>query len=132
MELLITPFFNGSAPSELSGSRAELGQNAAQITWGASVKASSQFVVLDDDEKKEAFRKFVRSSGGWNDEEIATWSDEELNALCLQWISADRREASEYSLDTDTPDWESYEADENICHRLFKGSDNEVYFYIGE
>ncbi len=29
-------------------------------------------------------------------------------------------------------DWEAYEQDENVSHRLFKGDDGEIYFYIGE
>ena len=29
-------------------------------------------------------------------------------------------------------DWEAYEQDENVSHRLFKCDDGEIYFYIGE
>jgi hypothetical protein len=37
-------------------------------------------------------RDFARSSGGWNDEECAAWTPQEVNALFLQWVAGDVRQ----------------------------------------
>lgn len=126
MELNITKFFNEVCPRDYSASVAEIGANAGADTWRAACDDSADYMILDNDEKREAFRDFVRDSGGWNKEEIYSWSNLELNALLLQWIAGDIREAG---LD-DGVDWEDYNKSEN-AGRLFKGTDNEVYFYIG-
>jgi hypothetical protein len=93
MELEITHLAESYAP-EFSGSAAELGDNAGQITWANNIESVNlvRRPLLDTDEKKEAFRDFVKDSGGWTREEIDEWSDTELNALCHQWIMGDVRE----------------------------------------
>lgn len=126
MEIDITTFFNSCAPMDYSASCAEIGQNAGADTWRAAVDDSPDNMLLDSDEKREAFRAFVKSSGGWNEEEIAAWSDIELNALFLQWISGDMRENDL----APGCDWDAYEANENVCHTIFKGMDNEIYFSL--
>lgn len=128
-ELNITAYFHHGHHCIISASQAELGVNAGQITWNNAKTATTPFGMLDTDEKKDAFRKFVRSSGGWNDEEVAAFSDTDLNALLLQWISGDIREAG---LDVEEPDWDAYEKDEQVVHRIYLADDGEVYFDIGE
>lgn len=82
-------------------------------------------------ERKEAFRDFVKESGGWTVEEIAAWDDTELNALCLQWIAGDVRECFG---DADFADWDWAEYEED-CEagrspsRFFR-ADGKVYFDI--
>lgn len=71
MELNITRFFNEAACDD-----------------------SEDYMILDDEEKREAFRAHVKGFGDWTDEEIAAWSDRELNALLLQMISGDIRESN--------------------------------------
>lgn len=134
MELDITAFFNVANPIEYSASVAEIGNNAGSITWGNAREAD--FQILTTDEQREAFRAFVRESGGWDDEEIATWSDNELNALCIQWISGDMREPVGFELGPHTTDaqWADYERQCNAgqCSgRLYRGDDGQIYFYIG-
>jgi hypothetical protein len=130
MELNISSFFATVTPRELSSSVAESGPCAGALTWAASCKASVHHNLLDDDEKRDAFRAWVRNYGGWSAEEIAAWSNTELNALLLQWISGDLREMG---IDDDTTeiDWEHVEAMQQggtyPCN-LFKGSDGAVYF----
>lgn len=136
MEINITSFFYTVAPRDLSASVAEIGANAGADTWQASCEASEDSMLLDSDDKKQAFRAFVRSSGGWNDEEVNEWSDKELNALFLQWIAGDMRE-----MGIDSPvnspdgiDWESIEAEQQegiIPSNIFRGEDGSVYFYAG-
>jgi hypothetical protein len=132
MELNISSFFATVTPRELSSSVAESGPCAGALTWSASCKASMHHPLLDDDEKRDAFRAWVESSGGWSTEEIAEWTDTELNALLLQWISGDLREMG---IDDDTSDidWDHVEMMQQggtyPCN-LFKGSDGSVYFNL--
>jgi len=76
----------------LSHSRHEGGQDAGPNTWRASLEAASETPLLDTPEKLQAMRDFARESGGWDAGEIAAWTDQEVNALFLQWIAGDCRQ----------------------------------------
>ena len=122
-------------PFDLSNNRATLGQDAGHLTWEASCEAARAIVppLLDTEEKREAFRDFVEDSGGWSRDEIAAWSEEELNALCLQWIAGDIREAFG-DADPSEWDWSAYQADceaGRVSSRLWKDEAGQVFFYIG-
>jgi hypothetical protein len=115
----------------LSHSRAEGGENAGQNTWQASKEQAEETPLLDTEEKLQAMRDFARSSGGWDKEEIAAWSDTEVNALFLQWVAGDCREAGADSLDE--IDWEEYQADceaGQCSSNLFKADNGEIYFSL--
>lgn len=90
MQIEITSLVETFAP-DYSASCAEMGDNAGRITWGNNVRDAVP--LLSTGEQKDAFRDFVKSSGGWTREEIAAWSDTELNALFHQWVMGDVREA---------------------------------------
>jgi hypothetical protein len=77
---------------KLAHSQAEGGQNAGAETWNASLSAAEKTPILDTPEKLQAMRDFAKSSGDWNEEEIAAWTNQEINALFLQWIAVDCRE----------------------------------------
>lgn len=130
MELNISSFFATVTPRELSSSVTESGPCAGALTWSASCKASMHHPLLDDDEKRDAFRAWVRGSGGWSTEEIAAWTDTELNALLLQWIAGDLREMG---IDDDTSDidWVDVERGQNegqYPSNIFRGKNGSVYF----
>ncbi len=132
MDLNITHFFQTAAPMDYSASRAEIGDNAGPDTWRAACDDSEDYMILDDTKKRMAFRSFVAQSGGWTDDEIVAWNSVELNALCIQWIAGDIREAG---IDTQNPDWEEYETGSNAgqyAGRISRGDNGQVYFYIGE
>ncbi len=133
-ELDITDFFKNAAAADYSASRAEYGENAARITWSNALRAEWQ--LLKTNEQREAFRGFVRSSGGWSAEEIAAWDDKELNALCVQWVSGDIREVPGVSEgDWTDEEWKIYEECAQcgaVSSRLYRADDGAVYFYIGE
>ena len=103
--LLASPGFD---PWNCSNSCANLGQNAGKLTWQASRRAASALILTEG--QKEAFRDFVRSSGGWDEEEVDAWSEAELTALCVQWIAGDIREGFGDDLPDDPAewDWEDY------------------------
>ena len=109
---------------QLSHSRAEGGQDAGRNTWNASKAAAAEMrpPLLDTEEKLQAMRDFAESSGGWTADEIAEWSAEEVNALFLQWVAGDCREAGADSLDE--IDWEEYREDceaGRVAGRLYRG-----------
>lgn len=129
MELNITKFFNEACPKDYSASVAEIGNNAGADTWRAACDDSEEYLLLDNDEKREAFRQFIDGYGAWNGQEIAAMTDTDLNALLLQFISGDIREFI-----GDKWDWSEYEkqcSEGNASSRLGIGTDNEVYYYIG-
>lgn len=116
----------------LSHSVAEGGENAGQNTWNASKKQAQNTQILNTPEKLQAMRDFARESGGWNNEEIAAWDENELNALFLQWVSGDVREMGFDSLDQ--IDWEEAEEmqrEGQAPSNIFKGDDGKIYFYLG-
>jgi hypothetical protein len=134
MELNITEFFRAADPFSYSASKAEMGDNAGSATYQAACNAD--FQILTTDEQRTAFRAFVAESGGWDEEEINEWSDSELNALCIQWVSGDMREPVGFELGPDTTDeqWQEYErqCEQGQCSgRIYRGTDGQVYFYIG-
>ena len=121
-------------PSQCSGSRAELGEDAGHITWQASLAvAAVPPVLLDTEEKLQAMRGFVRGSGGWTQEEIDCWSAEHVNALFVQWTAGAIREAFD---DAGLADWDWADYEERAEHgssssNLFRAEDGAVYFYLG-
>lgn len=111
-EINITRFYNEAAPMDYSASIAEIGSDAGPSTWRAALDDAPNYNMLDTDDKREAFRTYVKSFGAWEDEEIAAWSDLDLNALFIQMVSGDMREGN-----TD---------------RLYVGDDMQAYYYIGD
>lgn len=130
MEINITRFFNDCAPRDYSASMAELGPDAGRITWSHSVEDSPEYFLLDDEDKREAFRSFVKSSGGWSETEIRAWSDIELNALFIQWIAGDMRELGiDNPINVDWGEVERVQSEGLAPSNIFKGIDGEIYFY---
>ena len=122
MEINITSLLEADQFA-LSHSRMEGGENAGQNTWRASLEAAEETPLLDTEEKLQAMRDFALSSGGWDDEEVAAWTSQEVNALFLQWIAGDCRECGADRLGD--LDWGTVEAG-----NLFKGIDGQIYFSI--
>lgn len=133
-EIDITEFFNACpTPRHLSGSVAELGAHAAQITWSASFAHEVPVLLRADD--FEAFRAFVDASGGWDDEEVADMSAYELQALARQWIAGDLREPVGFELTpaSGAEQWAEYArqaADGLVAGRLFRDDNGRVFWDI--
>lgn len=130
MELDITEFFTNAAPMDYSASAMEFGQDVGAITWRHACEDSPDYMMLDTDEKRDDFRRYAKGFGAWTEEEIAAWSDIELNALCIQMIAGDIREAG-LMADSDDTDWQEYENGEN-AHTLWRAADGKIYYSIGE
>lgn len=136
MEIDVTKFFESCAPMDFSASALEIGQDAGRITWQAALEESCDTVLLGTDEEVDAFRNFISDFGAWSDEEIDSWTDHELNALCIQFVAGEMREPRGFDLGKDTTDeeWEEYERQVEeglVSGRLFRFG-NRVFFYIGE
>jgi len=116
----------------LSNSRANLGQDAGRITWRNSCEVGKRFALTP--EQTGAFKDFVEDSGGWTKEEIAAWSQEELQALFVQWVAGDIRECFGYDAGEDFSEWgwAQYEEDSQagrIPSNLFQ-TDGKLYFSL--
>jgi len=123
MKIDVTDFLASTDCSMLSGSVAELGDNAGRITWQNSIDAVKGFNPLPDGDALQEFREWLKPWGGWDDAEIAAMSDEHLRALCAQWIAGDWREC--FDCDPDAVDWKDYEirASEGNCPGSFYRND---------
>lgn len=130
MEIDISRLFHSDdyAPMDYSASAAEIGKNAGSITWNAArLHANDYGPMLVTPEHLDAFRDHVKGFGAWDEEEISEWSDNECNALFLQMVSGDIREAG---LDTNNPDWEEYYANDSVAHTMSEGSNGHIYYYL--
>lgn len=123
MDIDVTDFLASTDCGMLSGSVAELGDNAGRITWANSIEASKEFSPLPDADALQEFREWLKPWGGWSDDEIAAMSDQHLRALCLQWIASDWRECFDCS--PDAVDWEGYRilASDGQCPSSFYRND---------
>lgn len=132
MEIDITRFCSENDPCDYAASVAELGDHAGQITWKAALHEADYAPMLPTYDQLDAFRDYVATFGAWSDDEIAAWSPAECNALFIQLVSGDLREAG---LEVPSPSaWIEYdqrsqngECGGNICRDF----DGRVYYYIG-
>ena len=131
-EIDITDFFHGAAPMDYSASAAEIGRDAGRITWRAACDDSPDWPLLQTEEQRDAFRRYVKGFGAWTQEEIARWSDTELNALLIQFVSGDLRESGLTPESTDV-EWLEYEvlaARGVIPGRIYRSDGGRVYINI--
>lgn len=139
MEIDVTEFFRNAGMIDYSASAMEIGQDAGRVTWEAACDDSEQFLMLDTDEKREAFRDHIKGFGAWTQQEIESWDDTELNALCMQMVAGDVREA-EKAVELDRDEWTAECWDEyyaigsegRISSRLTLGDDGRIYYSLGE
>jgi hypothetical protein len=75
---------------DFAHSAAEGGQNAGPNTWKAALNGPRP--LLKTEEEREAFHEFIDETGAWSAEERAHWTDNEEDALFLQFIAGDVRE----------------------------------------
>lgn len=140
MEIDVTDFVTNEDPAEFSASREELGQDAARITWRNAMDYAAKAPMLTTEDQIEALRDDARRSGGWEPAEIATWSDQHCNALFVQMVAAEMREAHMQAGDLESFIWEGYEADiaaGRVAGLLYRGDvpDSEgygrIFYWLG-
>jgi hypothetical protein len=79
--------------------------------------------LLKDDDARDAARHWLKGFGAWTEDEIAAWSDDELNALVVQFVAGSIREMEAY----DTP--EEYQERDG---RIYGTEGGRWYFYLGD
>lgn len=128
MELEITHMIkNSEAMPHLSGSIAELGENAAKYTWtNAQAYAQEKPLLKTEDEIKQARNYLLSLGASWTEEELAPES--EVQALVVQLIAGEIREFLYY--ESITAYLEASE-DGQVSGNIFKTEDNK-YFYTLE
>ena len=116
-----------------SHSAAEGGYNAARNTWNAALEdaRTRRPPLLDTEEKLDAFRDWAGDFGAWDDDERNGWTPEECNALFLQFISGDVREAGADCLDE--LDWDQYPEDAEsgrIPGHLYRTNEGRIFYSL--
>lgn len=133
MEIDITALFNEQDAFNYSHSRAEGGTRAGENTWrAAKERAASEPMPLTTPEHFDALRQWAKETGAWDESERNAWTDEDCNALFIQLVSGDMREAG---LDNDPDDdaWLAYtERAQNgeISGNIFQAADGKVYYEL--
>lgn len=129
MEIMINGLINDDMGS-LSGSRMELGDNAASITWNNSKNAASVLGYVNDENREEVIDYFAQY-GAWALGDMITWSNQELCAMIVQEVASQCREFSEDNIEE--WDWLEYEeqARQGRIHgQLFKCEKGDFYIQL--
>lgn len=108
-EIKITEFFKGET-WDFTGSIATHGPNAGPMTWANSKKEAASTPLLTTEEQLDAMRSWAKETGAWDKDEIAAWDATEINALFIQLVAGDMREAGLDDIDfDDAKAWRKYE-----------------------
>lgn len=113
---------------ELSGSRVEHGQNAGQITWANSLAYAAEHPLLSTEEMRDDARSYFAEFGAWDEDEIAGWSDAELDAIMAQDVAHAIREMD---VAKDYEDYQRLVEQGTLSGNLYRGDDGRWYFYVG-
>ena len=133
MEINITQFVTDCDAYDFSGSVEERGDNAGRETWDNALLQATSTPLLTTSDQIDALREYVKGFGAWDREEIDGWSIEKCNAIFIQLISGDIREAGLADDFLDEFDWESYEKRQQagvVSPNLYRSSD-QIYYYLG-
>ena len=121
---------------QFSHSQAEGGENAGRNTWNAAKGEAATAPLLSTPEQLQSLRDYVRGFGAWDAEEIEAWDEVECNALFLQLVAAETREAGWDSLDEAEGEEgslvNSRTGERAEAGRIYRGDDGNLYFYLGE
>jgi hypothetical protein len=134
-EINVTRLVTENDLFEFSASRMERGNNAGAETWANAKAEAADNPILSDDVLPD-FRDYVRGFGAWDREEIEAWDSIECNALFVQMVSGDMREA-EALCPGDGPggvDWEAYAAlaEAGTASSRVYASGADVFYYVGD
>lgn len=133
MEINITRFVTECDPFNFSASQAERGDNVGPETWSNAKTEAAREPLLTSPEQLDALRDYVGGFGAWEDDEIAAWSANECNALFIQLVSGEMREAGMDDVDVEDFDWEKYERSAengNISGNIFRAADGQIYYCL--
>lgn len=134
MEIKITRLITDLTPSEISGSIAERGKNAAEETWANANAAIAETPLMTEEERKAA-REWFGEFGAWSDAELEAMPGTEIDALLLQYAAGDLREAQSLCPGDGLGgiDWEDAEklSQEGTIGGNIFASDDDLYIQLG-
>ena len=104
---ILFPLLTPAVLRNISGSQAEHGPRAGQITWRNAMSHAEYLAPLTD-EQMAAGRAYFAEYGAWDDEEIADWTNLHLRAMLVQEVAAVLREWGISSLTTEA-EWPTAE-----------------------
>jgi hypothetical protein len=132
MEIDITKLVKSFDPCSICASISEMGNRAAEITWGNALDEAKTQPLLTTEEQLQAAREHFKEYGAWSREELAAMSALELNALLIQDVAASVREFEHLGDDGDIFDPEVSQALENgdLSGRVYPSGD-QAYYYLG-
>lgn len=117
-------FCNSIARSGLS--------NIGQVTWrNALEEARSEPLLTEPDQIAEA-KDYFKEFGAWDKDEIAAWTDDDVNALLVQEVSHNIQELDDFIDDDGEIDWKAYheDAERGQVSGMLWADDENVYFTI--
>lgn len=112
-----------------SGSQMEWGPDAGPITWRNSQKEAKERPLVEDKDLDE-IRSWARGFGAWDDDEIAAMTPADLNALLLQFIAGDIREADGLGFLEDEEEYKAAVESGRVSGNLYKGDDGQWYYSV--
>jgi hypothetical protein len=133
MEIDITAFVMNAEPAEYSASVAEIGANAGPTTWNNAKREAERTPLLTTPEQLEALRSWAEATGAWDDDERAAWTPADCNALFIQLVSGDMREAGMDETFPDEFDWQEYEERSSagqVSGSIYRGDDDRIYYCL--
>ena len=135
MDINITRFFETAETHDFSNSVANTGlTDIGKITWLNAKDEAQRTPLLTTEDELDAMRAFARASGGWDQDEVAAWSADEVNALFIQWISGDMNEMGDLFTDDDGEiDWEAVEEAQQqgrIASNIYRADDGSIWFTL--
>ena len=133
MDIDITRFVMEEDSYEFSASVAEIGANAARITWDNAKQQAKDSPLLSSEEELQALRDHVQGMGFG--EEVQQYGADDCNALFIQLISGDMREAGMDSDDMEVFDWSQYEIDcqaGQLAGRIQQWDNGRIGYYLGD
>ena len=100
MELDITKLIERREEMYLySSSQCEMGSDAGKVTWKNVMDEADHDPLLNSQDEIDEAKSWAGEFGAWEEEEISKWTDQEVNALVLQFIAGDIREREHYDSD---------------------------------
>jgi hypothetical protein len=132
MEININEFVQEwqGAWMDFSASAMEIGNDASQATWTAAKEAAEALPILKTTDQLNAAIDYFEGFGAWSREELDAMTDQEVNALLIQFIAGEFREAAHYD------SFEEYSENVvggNLYQCDVDGHENhgEWFFYLG-
>ncbi len=94
IKINVSAMFEDREPWDCSNSVANLGPQAARLTWACSIgvaAAHEDWLLSPLADALEFARDWAREAGAWDQDEIKAWSDLECLALLVQNVASDMR-----------------------------------------